>query len=60
MNSDCYFEECNNCINKEYNDQLYCCLNSRLSLAWHKFLLELPIINRLIDRHKHCNWFEKE
>ena len=59
MKSDCYFDECKYCINKEYNDDLVCCLSNRLSLAWHKLLLELPLINKLIDKHKFCYWFEE-
>ena len=60
MKSDCYFDECKDCINREYNNDLVCCLSNRLSLAWHRFLLEMPIVNKFIDKHKFCYWFEKE
>lgn len=56
MKSDCYFEECRNCINRKYNDDLICCLSNRLALAWHKMLVELKLANG----NKYCNYFEKE
>ena len=49
-----YFDECENCLYKEHNDDLWCCLTNRLSLAWHKLLLELPIISKFIDNNRHC------
>lgn len=55
-----YFKECEYCIYKEYNDDLLCCLSNRLSLAWHRFILEMPLINKFIDKHKFCYTFEKE
>ena len=60
MKSDFYFDECKYCINREYNDDLICCLSNRLSLAWHILLLEMPLINKFIDKHKYCHWFERE
>ena len=60
MKADGYFEECKDCINKEYNDDFMGCLTNRLSLAWYRMLLELPVINKFIDKHKFCYWFEKE
>lgn len=60
MKSDCYFEECEHCIWRECNDDLICCLTNRLSLAWHKLLLEMPLINKIIDKHKFCYMFVKE
>lgn len=60
MKSDCYFDECKYCVYKKYNDDLVACLSNRLSLAWHKLLLELPLINKFVDKHKFCYWFEKE
>lgn len=60
MKSNCYFEECKDCINREYNNDLVCCLSNRLSLAWHRMMLELPFINKFIDKHKSCHWFKKE
>lgn len=60
MKSDCYFDECKYCVNKDYNDCLSGCLANRLSLAFHKLLIDIPIINKLIDGHKYCYWFEKE
>jgi hypothetical protein len=56
MKSDCYFEECRNCINRKYNDDLICCVSNRLALAWHKMLVELKLANG----NKYCNYFEKE
>lgn len=60
MKTNCYFDECRHCVNREYNNDLACCLSNRLGLAWHKLLLELPIINKFIDKQKFCYWFEKE
>ena len=60
MKSDCYFEECKDCIYKEYNDNLIVCLTNRLGLAWYKLLLELPIINKFIDKYRFCYYFQKE
>ena len=60
IKSNCYFDECKNCINREYNDNLLCCLSNRLSLAWHKLFLELPFINKFVSKNKFCNMFEKE
>lgn len=60
MKSDCYFEECKNCINREYSNDLICCLSNRLHLAWHRLLLELPLIDKLMDKHESCNYFEKD
>ena len=59
MKSDCYFDECKDCIYREYNNYLNVCLTNRLSLAWHRLLLELPFINKFVDRHKFCHWFQK-
>ena len=60
MKSDCYFDECKDCVWKSHNNMLLGCLGSRIGLAWHRFLLEMPLINGLIDRHKFCHWFIKE
>lgn len=75
MESDCYFEECKDCVYKEYNNDLLCCLFSRLSLAQHRFFLALPLINKIINvinkfmndddkliinGDKHCHCFEKK
>lgn len=60
MRPDFYFDECEHCINKEYNDDLVCCLSNRLSLAWYRVLLELPIVNRFVDKHKYCQAYEKQ
>ena len=60
MKSDCCFDECKDCLNKEYNDKLLGCATNRLSLAFHKLFKEIPIINRFTDDCKHCNWYEKE
>ena len=59
MKSNCYFEECKYCINRNYNDELICCLTNRLSLTWHRYLLEMPFVNKLVDKEKHCPYFEK-
>lgn len=60
MKSDCYFEECKYCINKQFNDRFMECLTNRLSLAWHNCLLEIPIINKLIKKEKYCHWYKHE
>ena len=60
MKSDCYFEECKDCINKRYNDKFIGCLVNRLSLAFHRMLIETPIINKLVNKNKYCGWFEKD
>ena len=60
MKSDCYFDECKDCIWREHNNDLVGCLGNRLNLAWHKLLLEMPLINKLIEKEKYCTWFEKE
>lgn len=59
MKSDCYFEECKDCIHKEYNNKFSGCLSNRLRLAFHRLLIELPVINKFIDDRKYCHWFEK-
>ena len=59
MESDCYFDECKDCINKKYNNEFVGCLGNRLRLALHRLLLELPLINKLIDKHEFCYWFEE-
>ena len=60
MKSDCYFDECKDCIYREHNNYLNVCLTNRLSLALHRMMLELPFINKVIDKHKFCHWFTKE
>ena len=60
MKSGCYFEECKDCIFKECNNSLNVCLFSRLSLALHELLVELPIINKFINKEKYCNSYIKE
>lgn len=60
IESDCYFDECKCCINKQHNDELLYCLSNRLGLAWHKLFLEIPIINKFIDKYRFCYMFEKE
>ena len=60
MKSNCYFDECKDCINNQYNDDLLCCVRSRLGLAWHRLLKEIPITNKFIADNKYCNWFQKE
>ena len=60
MESDCYFDECKDCVYRKYNGDLIGCLTNRLSLAWHKLLLEMPFINKFIDKQKFCYWFQKE
>ena len=58
MKSDCYFEECKHCINRQFNNKFIECLINRLSLEWHNCLLEIPIINKFIKKDKHCNWYK--
>ena len=60
MKSDCYFDECKDCMYREHNDNLCCCAASRLGLAWYRLLKELPIVNRFIVDYKYCNWYQKE
>ena len=60
MKSDCYFEECKDCMYKECNNFLMGCLTNRLSLALHRLLLELPIVNKFIRKNEHCHWYLKE
>lgn len=60
MNSDCYFDECKDCMNRQYSDDLCCCAANRLGLAWYRLLKEIPIINKFIEDNKCCDWFEKE
>ena len=60
MKSNCYFDECKTCLFREHNDDLMGCLTNRLSFAWHKMFLELPIINKLIDKNKYCHWYEED
>lgn len=60
MKSDCYFDECKDCLYREHSDDLVCCAASRLGLACHRLVEELPIINRLIDGHKSCSWYQKD
>ena len=59
MNSNYYFDECKDCVNREYNNDLICCLSNRLNLAWHKLLLEIPIVNKFINSYKYCDMFIK-
>lgn len=60
MKSNCYFDECKDCINNQYNDDLFCCAASRLGLAWYRLFKEIPIINRFVNDYKYCNWYQKE
>ena len=60
MKSDCYFDECKDCLYREHSDSLYCCAASRLGLAWHRLIKETPIINKFADDYKYCNWYQKE
>lgn len=57
MRSDCYFDECKDCVYREYNNSLVCCLTNRLSLAFYKLFAEIPIVNKFIDNYKHCYSF---
>lgn len=56
MKSDCYFDECKNCMYMEHNNDLLCCLTNRLSLATHKLFIETPIVNKFVS-NKYCNHF---
>lgn len=58
--NNCYFEECKNCMYKEYNNDLVCCLSNRLGLAFHKLLKEIPFVNKLIDKNRYCYGFTME
>lgn len=60
MKSSYYFDECKDCLHREYSDKLYCCAASKLGLAWYRVLKELPIINKFVVDYKYCNWFLKE
>lgn len=60
MKSDCCFEECKDCLHREYADNLYCCQANRLGLAWHRLIKELPFINKFADDYRYCNWYQKE
>lgn len=60
MKSDCYFDECKYCIYKDYSNNLMCCAISKLGLAFHKLTTEIPIVNKLVDKYKYCNWFIKD
>ena len=57
MKSDCCFTECKNCMYKDHSNDLICCLVSKLGLAFHKLVIEIPIVNRFIDKYKYCNWY---
>jgi hypothetical protein len=60
MKSDCYFNECKYCVNKDYNDCFSGCLANRLRLAFYKLLIEIPLINKIIDNHIYCYRFESK
>lgn len=60
MKSDYYFDECKDCMYREYSDELFCCAGSRLGLALHKLIKELPIISKFVDDYKYCGWYQKE
>lgn len=60
MKSNCYFEECKNCMYKEYNDDLIGCLSNRLGLAFYQLFKEIPIANKFINDYRYCHWFQKE
>lgn len=60
MKSDCYFEECKDCMYNECNNFLMCCLTNRLSLALHRLFLGIPIVNKFISKNKYCHWHIKE
>ena len=36
MKSDCYFDECKDCLYREYSDKLVGCAANRLGLAWYR------------------------
>lgn len=57
MKSDIRFDECKDCVYREYSDKLVGCAANRLSLAWHRMIKELPIINKFIDDNRYCYWF---
>lgn len=57
--SESWYPECIHCDNYEYRDDLCCCLANKLGLAWHKLLLEIPIVKRFVDKHKYCEGFER-
>ena len=59
MKSDCYFEECKDCMYKECSHFLMCCLTSRLCLALHRLFLEVPIVNKFTSKNEHCHWYLK-
>ena len=60
MKSNCYFDECKDCMYREHNDDLMCCAVSKLALAFHRLIIEIPIVNRLVNKYKYCNWFIKD
>ena len=60
MKSDCYFEECKDCMYKECSHFLMCCLTSRLRLALHRLFLEVLIVNKFTSKNEHCHWYLKE
>lgn len=60
MKLDCYFDECKDCLHREYNDDFVGCLSNRLGFAWHRLIKELPLINKLADDYRYCHWYQKE
>lgn len=60
MGSDLYFDECKDCEFQDCVDSTFICLGNRLRLAWHKMLLETPVIRDTIDKCCFCYGFVRK
>lgn len=59
MDNNYYFEECKKCIDRQHNNESIYCLANRLSLAFNKACIELPIISTFVNEY-HCKAFEED
>lgn len=57
--TECCYDECEECEFQDCNNDTMICLISRLALAFHKLVMDMPVLKHLADDYKYCHWFIK-
>ena len=53
-------KQCENCINKEYKDDLCCCAAAHLGHAIREILKGLPLLGQYIQDYECQHWMKED